>query len=553
MPSMFRPRLWDCLATYDRPTFLADLTAGVTVGVVALPLAMAFGIASGLAPEAGLFTAIVAGFLISFLGGSRVQIGGPTGAFVVIVYATVEQVGVENLLVCTMMAGVILVVMGIARMGAMIKFIPYPVTIGFTNGIAVLIVLSQLKDVLGLPLEGVPVEFLPRVRTIARSIGDTDLPSLALAVGTVVLIRFWPRPVARRIPASILALLVGTGLVAWAGLEVETIGSRFGGIPQGLPPVRLPTIEWAALGALVPTASTIALLAAIESLLSAVVADGMTEDRHDSNQELIAQGVANVLSPVFGGFCATGAIARTATNVKSGGRTPVSGMIHALTLLAIVLVAAPLASDIPLAVLGGVLVMVAFNMGEWREFARLSRYPRSDAAVFLTTFALTVLFDLTLAVEIGMVLAAVLFIKRAAETTDVALVSEQNETEGLEHSILGKDVPPGVLVYRVFGTLFFGAARKLEDALRGMHQEPRVLILRLRTVPAVDSTALNALESLHEQLRRRGVVLVLSGASPRLLAVFERARFLDAIGRENSQPNIDDALTRARVIVGVGA
>jgi len=549
MRHAFHPRLWSCLAGYDRSTFLADLSAGLTVGIVALPLAMAFGIASGLTPEAGIFTAIVAGFLISFLGGSRVQIGGPTGAFVVIVYATIVQVGVEHLLVCTMLAGAILVVMGLARMGAMIKFIPFPVTVGFTNGIAVLIALSQLKDALGLRVDGLPADFLPRVVALAGHLGSTHLPALGLAAGTLIVIRLWPRRLARRVPGSIAALVLGTALAAWLGLDVETIGSRFGGIPRGLPPVRLPDVDWATLGTLIRPATTIALLAAIESLLSAVVADGMTEDRHDSNQELVAQGIANIVSPVFGGFCATGAIARTATNIKSGARTPVAGMVHAATLLLVVLVAAPLADGIPLAVLSGVLLMVAWNMGEWREFARIGRYPRSDAAVYLTTFGLTVVFDLTVAVEVGMVLAAVLFIKRAAEMTDVELVSADTETEGMAHSILGKDVPPGVLVYRVFGTLFFGAARKLEDALRGGRQEPRVLVLRLRTVLTIDSTALNALAGLHEQLRRRGIALVLSGASPALVRILERARFIETIGAQNLAPNIDVALERARALL----
>src|SRR6266542_70605 len=404
----FRPRLVECLKNYSREDFLSDLVAGLTVGIVALPLAMAFGIASGVKPEAGIFTAVVAGFLISALGGSRVQIGGPTGAFVVIVYGIIAKYGLDNLLVCTVMAGVILAVMGFTRMGTMIKFIPYPVTMGFTCGIAVLIFSTQIKDFLGLKLDAVPADFVEKMKALGENLGTFQWPSAALALGSVLIILFWPKRLARHVPGSIVAVVSATALVSLLQIPVETIRTRFGGIPQGLPGIHLPQISWANLQNLFQPAVTIALLAAIESLLSAVVADGMIDDRHDSNQELMAQGIANIVSPLFGGIPATGAIARTATNVRSGARTPVAGITHAVTLLVIILAAAPLAKFIPLATLSAVLMVVAYNMGEWHHFTRLARWPKSDSAIFLATFALTVLIDLTVAVQVGMVLPAVL-------------------------------------------------------------------------------------------------------------------------------------------------
>lgn len=542
----FRPKLVDCLRDYNRGLFVADLTAGLVVGIVALPLAMAFGIASGVSPQAGLFTAVVAGFIISAFGGSRVQIGGPTGAFVIIVYGIIAQYGLPSLLVCTMMAGVILIVMGFAGMGRMIEFIPFPVTMGFTNGIAVLIFTTQIKDLFGLQLESVPADFVPKMAALFKALPTAHWPTLLLGAGSIALIRFWPKRFGRRVPGSIVAVIVGTVLVAAFGLPVETIGSRFGGIPQGLPPFAIPEFDWGSLPHLIRPATTIAVLAAIESLLSAVVADGMIEDHHDSNQELIAQGIANICTPLVGGIPATGAIARTATNVRSGATSPVSGIVHAATLLAILLAAAPMAKFIPLVSLGAVLVIVALNMGEWREFRRLRQYPKSDGAVFLTTFGLTVIFDLTIAVEVGMVLAAVLFIKRVAEVTEVNIVTEANETEIGHHSVLGKDIPAGVLIYRVHGALFFGAAQKLETALLRSGQEPRVMILRLRTVMTMDSTAVNAIEGLCTRLEKRHVRLILSGTTPNVLHVMEHAGFLDQLGRENLAPNIEVALQIAR-------
>jgi len=551
----FRPRLLDTLKGYSRAQFFADLVAGLTVGIVALPLAMAFGIASGVKPEAGIFTAVIAGFLISALGGSRVQIGGPTGAFVVIVYGIIARYGLDNLLICTIMAGFILLIMGFARMGTMIKFIPYPVTMGFTCGIAVLIFSTQIRDFLGLNVEKVPADFVEKVIALGAHLNSIQWPTALLALGSVVVIMAWPKRLAKRVPGSIVALVVGTSLVMVFGLDsklgLATIGSRFNGIPQGMPGLHFPALSWEHIRQLVQPATTIALLAAIESLLSAVVADGMIDDRHDSNQELMAQGIANICCPLFGGIPATGAIARTATNVKNGGRSPVAGIIHAVTLLVIILVAAPLAKYIPLATLSAVLVVVAYNMGEWHQFTRLTKWPKSDSAVFLTAFGLTVLVDLTVAVEVGMVLAAVLFIKRISETTQITSVDEATETEGSHHSLTGKEIPDGVMVFRVFGAFFFGAADKLETALKRAGQPPDVLIVRMRKVLAIDATGLNALEDLHEKLRAKGKHLLLSGPHTQPLMVMERAGFIDRIGRENVCPHIDAALARAREILGL--
>ncbi|MCW5554615.1 MAG: sulfate permease [Verrucomicrobiae bacterium] len=547
----FRPKLVDALKGYTRQDLSADLIAGLTVGIVALPLAMAFAIASGVKPEAGIFTAIIAGFLISALGGSRVAIGGPTGAFIVILYGIYAKYGAENLALCTMMAGVILLVMGAARLGTMIKFIPYPVTMGFTSGIAVLIFATQIKDFFGLRVERVPSEFVEKLMVLAEHAGSCQWPTLALAGASLTIILGWPKRWQRHVPGSIVALVLGTVVVGLFHLPVETIGSRFGGIPQALPTPQLPTLSWENLRQLVQPATTIALLAAIESLLCAVVADGMIDDRHDSNQELMAQGIANIATPLFGGIAATGAIARTATSIKCGARSPVAGIVHAVTLLGIILAAAPLARFIPLATLSAVLVNVALNMGEWHNFGRLRKWPRSDAVVFLTAFSLTVIIDLTVAVEIGMVLAAVLFIKRVSETTQITAVDESTETEGSQHSLVGKEIPKGVMVYRIFGSFFFGAADKLETALKRNGQEPEVLILRMRKVLAMDATGLNALEDLHDRLHVRGKHLILSGPHTQPLFMMDKAGFLDRLGKENVCANIELALARAREILGL--
>jgi SulP family sulfate permease len=547
----FRPRIFEALRGYSRDAFVADLIAGLTVGIVALPLAMAFAIASGVPPQAGIFTAVIGGMMISVLGGTRVCIGGPTGAFIVILYGIYAKYGAENLAICTMMAGVILLLMGAARLGSMIKFIPYPVTMGFTSGIAVLIFTTQIKDFLGLSVEKVPVEFIEKMTVLAEHIGSARWPTAGLAAFSLAVILLWPKTWQRRVPGSIVALALGTMAVVFFGLPVETIGSRFGGIPQSLPEPQFPTLSWDNLRQLVQPATTIALLAAIESLLCAVVADGMTDDRHDSNQELMAQGLANIVTPLFGGIAATSAIARTATNVKSGARTPLAGIIHAVTLLVIILAAAPMAKFIPLATLSAVLINVAMHMGEWHNFKRLPRWPAADSVVFLTAFVLTVVLDLTIAVELGIVLAAMLFIKRVSETTQITAVDESVETEGSHHSLVGKEVPSGVLVYRMFGAFFFGAADKLESALRRLKQEPDVLILRMRKVVAMDASGLNALEDLFERLHAKGKHLVLSAPHTQPLMVMEKAGFLDRLGRENVCPHIDAALARARHILGL--
>ena len=551
----FHPKIIDTLKGYSAPTFFADLTAGLTVGIVALPLAMAFAIASGVKPEAGIFTAVIAGFIISALGGTKVAIGGPTGAFIVILYGIYAKYGAENLAICTIMAGIILFIMGAARLGTMIKFIPYPVTMGFTSGIAVLIFSTQIKDFLGLSVEKMPSDFVEKMRVLFAHAGTFQWPTLTLAAVSLAIILFWPKSWQRRVPGSIVALVLGTVAVALFHLDVtsgiETIGSKFGGIPQSLPHPHIPALSWENIQHLFQPATTIALLAAIESLLCAVVADGMIDDRHDSNQELMAQGIANIVSPIFGGIAATGAIARTATSIKCGARTPVAGIIHAIVLLGIILVAAPLAKFIPLAALSAVLVNVALNMGEWHNFKRLSRWPASDAVVFLTAFSLTVIIDLTVAVEIGMVLAAILFIKRVSETTQITAVDEASETEGPQHSLVGKDIPRGVMIYRIFGSFFFGAADKLETALKRAGQEPDVLILRLRKVLAIDATGLNALEDIYEKLHARGKHLVLSGPHTQPLFMMDKAGFLDRLGRENVCANIQLSLARSREILGL--
>lgn len=549
LSSSFRPRLFDAMRDYDRTRFSTDLTAGITVGVVALPLAIAFAIASGAKPEAGIFTAIIAGFIISALGGSRVQIGGPTGAFIVIVYGIIMQYGYANLLICTIMAGVMLVAMGVTRMGSLIKFFPRPLIIGFTNGIAVLIALSQVKEFFGLQIEVMPADFFHKLQAIYHTASTVDIATLTLAATSALFIWFYPKAWAQKMPSPIVALTLATVVVALFHLPVETIGTRFGGIPQGLPAFDPPEFTFATLRHLIAPALTIALLGAIESLLSAAVADGMIDDKHDPNQELIAQGIANIVTPFFGGIPATGAIARTATNVRSGATSPVAGIVHALTLLVIVLVAAPLAQYIPLATLSAILLIVAINMGEWEGFATLRRYPKSDSAVLLATFLLTVVFDLTVAVEVGMFIAIFFFIRRISELTHVSVSEESPHPADGDATLMRKAVPKGVVIYRVFGALFFGAADKLETILAETHTEPEVLILKMNEVISMDSSALHKLEHLHGKLRKHGKHLILCGPTTQPYFLMHQSGFFAQVGTENVVANLEEALARAKQLL----
>jgi SulP family sulfate permease len=539
----WRPKLLDCLRGYSRQAFLADLIAGLTVGILALPLAMAFAIASGVKPEQGIYTAVVAGFLISALGGSRVQIGGPTGAFVVIVAGIVQKYGFHGLAVCTLMAGVILLIMGASGLGAMIRYIPRPVTIGFTNGIALLIFSTQIRDFLGLRVSAVPAEFFNKLQVLGSHLGTLDWLTVVVSASSLLLIVLWPRFGSKRIPAQVVALAAGTVLVALFRLPVETIGTRFGGVPSGLPHLQAPIVSLAEIGQLIGPATTIALLASIESLLSAVVADGAIGDRHDPKAELMAQGLANLASPLFGGIPATGAIARTAANIRTGGRTPIAGMVHAVTLLLILVAAAPLARFVPIPVLSAVLVMVAYNMGEWKELPQILRLPKSDVAVWATTFFMTVAFDLTVAVEVGMLLAAILLIKRIADTTTIEDATSdlpRSARSALHH----QEIPKGVAVYRIRGPLVFGAAEKLDEAVSG-EPEP-VVVLKLRDVPAIDATGLHALQQLGERLRAQDSTLVLCDARSQPLRMLRRAGLHEDL---NLCLTATGALQRARAIL----
>ena len=536
-----------CLRAYSRQDFGADLLAGVTVGLVALPLAMAFGIASGVTPQAGLYTAIVAGGLISALGGSRMQIGGPTGAFVVIVAGIVAKFGTSGLALVTLMAGAMLVVMGLTRLGAAVKFIPRPVTIGFTNGIALLIASTQIKDFLGLKTGELPSAFIPRLRLLLEHIATISWPALAVSIASLAIILFLPR-VVKRIPGSIVAMLVCTIFVVLSGVPIETIGSKFGGIPAGLPKLSIPEFRLDQVLPLFPSALTVALLAAVESLLSAVVADSMSGTKHNSNVELLAQGVANFASPLFGGIPATGAIARTATNIRAGARTPVAGVIHAITLLIILAVAAPLARYVPLATLSAVLFVVAYNMGEWREIGTIVRLSKADIAVWAVTFALTVLADLTVAVEVGMILAALLYIYRISQTTTVAPVTEEYIRDGRPHILQDKQVPGYVSILRIHGPFLFGTTEKLAEATTDLNAFPAVVIVRLRNMTAIDATGLHALEVFAKRLRKSGRTLLLCGARDQPAQLLHRTDFLEHIGRENILPHIEAALQRARDI-----
>ena len=543
------PRSIECLRGYTARRFTQDLIAGLTVGLVALPLAMAFAIASGVPPQAGLYTAVVAGFLISALGGSRTQIGGPTGAFVVIVAGIVVKFGLGGLALVGIMAGILLLMMGITGLGTAVKYIPRPVTIGFTNGIALLIASTQIKDFLGEKTPPVPSEFLARIRMLLHYVGTTRWQTVAVAATSLAIILLWPR-LTKRVPGSIVALLLSTLVVAGFHLPIETIGSKFGGIPQGFPHFALPSFQAAHILPLLPSAFTVALLAAVESLLSAVVADGMSGDHHNSNVELVAQGVANIVSPLFGGIPATGAIARTATNIRSGALTPVAGMVHALTLLAILLVAAPLARFVPLAALAAVLFVVAYNMGEWREIGTIVRLSKTDIAVWITTFSLTVLADLTVAVGVGMALAALLYIYRIAETTTVEAVTPEYLEDGQAHILQDKDIPSNVTILRIHGPFLFGATEKLADATKDLAKLGEVVILRLRNMTALDATGIHALEQFSERLHKTGKTLLLCGARNQPSQLISRSDFLKHVGPENVLPNIRAALVRVNEIQG---
>jgi len=544
----YLPKSVLCLKDYNRQTFYADLAAGVTVGLVALPLAMAFAIASGLTPQAGIYCAVVTGFLISLLGGSKVQIGGPTGAFVVVVAGIVAKHGIHGLFLCTMMAGVMLVIMGVTGMGKAVQFIPRPVVMGFTNGIAVLIASTQIRDFFGLRLEHSPGEFFARMKELAAHATTWSAPATLLAVLSLALILLTPR-VTKRVPGYIVALFAGTAAAALLHLPVETIGTRFGGIPSGLPHLEFPEFHPNMVLSLISPALTIAMLGAIESLMSAVVADSMTGDRHNSNVELIGQGVANIFSPIFGGLPATGAIARTATNIRSGAKTPVAGMIHSVTLLGILLFAAPLASYVPLAVLASILFVVSYNMGQWDETWRLLRVNKSAVAVWLVTFALTVMADLTTAVEFGMVLAALTFIRNVAETTTVSPVTKDYILTGRAHVLHDKHIPEYVEVFTVQGALLFGAAQKLEIILHSLNSLPPVVVLRLRGMSAIDSTGLGEIENLADRLRQSGRHLLLCGAKEHPAKLIHQKVFEEKIGQENICSNIQEALDRAAEIV----
>jgi SulP family sulfate permease len=541
------PRSITCLKDYTWQKFAADLLAGVTVGLVALPLAMAFAIASGVSPQSGLYCAIVAGFLISALGGSTTQIGGPTGAFVVVVYGIVARYGLDGLFMCTLMAGVLLVILGITGLGTAVKYIPRPVVVGFTNGIAVIIASTQIKDFFGLQVAKVPGDFLARMEVLARNFGTLSPMATGLGVFALALILVFMRFV-KRVPGYIIALFAGTALVVLLKLPVETIGTRFGGIPSGFPGIKIPEFRADLLRPLIAPAITVAMLGAIESLMSAVVSDRMSGTKHNPNVELVGQGVANIMSPLFGGLPATGAIARTATNIRSGAKTPVSGMIHALTLLGIVLFAAPLARFIPLSVLAAILLVVSYNMGEWREIPELLKLSPLEIGTWLITFALTVFADLTVAVEAGMILAALVYIRKVTATTTVSQVTDEYLREGHVHILQHKEIPSYVTIFRIHGPFLFGATDKIEDVIRKIPELPPIVVLRLRNMTAIDATGLQALEELADAVHASGRGLILCGAREQPARLMHQAEFAEHVGADNISPSIAVALERAKVL-----
>ncbi|MCZ7601866.1 MAG: sulfate permease [Ignavibacteriales bacterium] len=550
---MFKPKLFVLFSSLTKDQILKDITAGILVGIVALPLAIAFGIASGVSPEKGLITAVIGGFIVSFLGGSRVQIGGPTGAFIIIVYGIVQQYGVNGLMIATIMAGVILVIMGFAQFGSMIKFIPYPVIVGFTSGIAVVIFSSQVNDFFGLNIENVPADFIEKWAEYFRNFSSMNYNTLLIGSLALIIIIFWSK-ISKKIPGSIVAILVTTSIVQFFNLDVATIESRFGSIPSSIPTPSIPEIDFATIRALILPATTIAILAAIEALLSAVVADGMIGGKHKSNMELVANGVANIVSPLFGGIPVTGAIARTATNIKNGGRTPIAGIVHAITLLLIMVFLGHLAMLIPMATLAAVLIIVAYNMSEHHIFRKLLKSPRSDVIVLLTTFFLTVIFDLTIAIEIGMILAVILFMKRMSAVSNVDVVKRElrDVDEFVDsNSIQTKEIPEGVEVYEINGPFFFGAASKFKEIMHRVENPPKVMILRMRNVPAIDATGLNLLSQIYNDNKKDGIHLVLSGVHTQPLFALTQYKLIDEIGEDNIFGNIDDALDRSRELLGL--
>jgi SulP family sulfate permease len=541
------PRSISCLKDYSRQKFAADLLAGVTVGLVALPLAMAFAIASGVAPQSGLYCAIVAGFLISALGGSTTQIGGPTGAFVVVVFGIVSRYGLDGLFMCTLMAGVMLVILGVTGLGTAVKYIPRPVVVGFTNGIAVIIASTQIKDFFGLKVDKVPGEFLARMETLARNLPTFSPLETGLGVFALIVILIFMRFV-KRVPGYIVALFAGTALVVLLKLHVETIGTRFGGIPSGFPGIKIPQFRADLLRPLIAPAITVAMLGAIESLMSAVVSDRMSGTKHNPNVELVGQGIANIMSPLFGGLPATGAIARTATNIRSGAKTPVSGMIHALTLLAIVLFAAPLARFIPLSVLAAILLVVSYNMGEWREIPELLKLSPLEIGTWLVTFSLTVFADLTVAVEAGMILAALVYIRKVTATTTVSQVTDEYLREGQVHILQHKEIPPYVTIFRIHGPFLFGATDKIDEVIERIPELPPILVLRLRNMTAIDATGLQALEELADAVHRSGRGLILCGAREQPARLMRQSEFEEHVGAGNISPSISVALERATAL-----
>ena len=553
----FKPRLFSTLKNYSKETFMSDLMAGIIVGIVALPLAIAFGIASGVSPEKGIITAIIAGFIISLLGGSKVQIGGPTGAFIVIIYGIIQQYGEAGLIVATLMAGILLILLGVFKLGAIIKFIPYPIIVGFTSGIAVTIFTTQIADIFGLNFGGekVPGDFIGKWMIYFRHFDTVNWWNAVVSILSIIIIAITPR-FSKKIPGSLIAIIVVTigvyVLKTYAGIDsIDTIGDRFT-IKSELPEAAIPTLNWEAIKDLFPVAITIAVLGAIESLLSATVADGVTGDKHDSNTELIAQGTANLITPLFGGIPATGAIARTMTNINNGGKTPVAGIIHAIVLLLILLFLMPLAQYIPMACLAGVLVIVSYNMSEWRTFKALLKNPKSDVTVLLITFFLTIIFDLTIAIEVGLVIACILFMRRVMETTEISVIKDEiDPNDELDIAVCEEHliIPAGVEVYEINGPYFFGIATKFEETMAQLGNRPKVRIIRMRKVPFIDSTGIHNLTSLCKMSQKEKITIVLSGVNEKVHKTLEKSGFYELLGKQNICPNINVALDRAKEII----